>query len=254
MNKLKGYTDKIQTFFGSLDTGLKLTLYILVSVAVTVPLAFLIGSRIILPVLVTLPAYLIMLHLVKTGERRKAVLIMLLWAFALGTAMTLISYALPARAEQIILNGAEYRDEMFRWVMTGTGTEGTPSKFIPQHLLHLGLFILLSILTMSSLSIMFGALLLNYMAFYVSQLMLHTDQKVVMFLVGWHFWSLFRIAGFVILGVVLSEIMGSKALKFDFRFRRIMPHITLALALIVTDIITKWLFAPAVGRYVQSLM
>ena len=179
---------------------------------------------------------------------------MLLWVLILGISMTLLAYLMPATAEKAVFNGSEYRNEMFQWVKTGIGREGTPSEFIPQHALHLGVFILLSILTMSSLSIFFGSVLLNYMAFYVSQLMLHTNSKFLMFLVGWHFWSLFRIVGFVILGVVLSEFIAHKVFKYNWKLRDIRLYLYISFSLIALDIITKTLFAPAIGRFVKSIM
>jgi hypothetical protein len=45
---------------------------------------------------------------------------------------------------------------MFAWIRTGAGTEGSPRAFIPQHALHLGAFVVLSLATASALSITMG--------------------------------------------------------------------------------------------------
>lgn len=247
----------IQTAFNSvskLDSRPKRLVYIFGTTLLGVCLGFLISNKIILPLLCSLPVYLFMLAMLRQGKRREAVLYMLLWALLLGIFVTLVSFAFPVTAEEIIIIGAEYRDEMFSWIRTGIGTEGTPSRFIPQHMLHLGLFVLLSILTMSSLSIFFGAVLMNYMAFYVSQLMLHSPNKILIFLVGWHFWSLFRIAAFVILGAVLAEFLAHKYFKYEWSFAKIKSYVLVSAGLIMLDITAKVLFAPAMGEYVRKII
>jgi len=240
--------------FTKLDSKPKRLVYILASTLLAVCLGFLIHNKIILPLLCSLPVYLFMLAMHKQGKRMEAVLYMLLWALLLGIFVTLVSFAFPAAAEDIIIKGAEYRDEMFSWIRTGIGTEGTPSRFIPQHMLHLGVFILLSILTMSSLSIFFGAVLMNYMAFYVSQLMHHSPNKILILFIGWHFWSLFRIAAFVILGAVLAEFLAHRCFKYEWSFAKIKYFILVSAGLIILDITAKALFAPAIGEYIRKII
>src|SRR5262249_56349221 len=76
----------------------------------------------------------------------------------------------PAPPDGLVLNGPAYRDEMFRWIRTGEGREGSPRLFLPQHLAHLAAFVALSLATASTLSILLGAVLMNFMAFYVASL------------------------------------------------------------------------------------
>jgi hypothetical protein len=227
--------------------------YLALSTGTALMLGIMTGNKYILPLLTALPAYFLMIYLLSNNRRREAVLYLLMWAFILGLFGTIVFYTSPSAAEATVLKGAEYREEMFSWIRTGVGTEGTPSLFIPQHLLHLSVFITLSLITVSSLSILFGAILMNYMSFYVSQLMLHTSNKILMFIVGWHFWSLFRIAGFVILGVVLSEFLLHRIAKYEWNFGKIKIYLIIALSLIILDIITKTIFAPMIGEYVKSI-
>lgn len=233
---------------------LPVAVYLLITTVLAALIGFLIPFRYLMPVLLTVPAYVLMIYLLRKGERKKAVAYMLLWALILGIVMTAACYLLPEKSENLIIRGSSYRDEMFSWVKTGIGKEGTPSQFIPEHLLHLGLFIVLSLITVSGASMLFGTILMNYMAFYVAQLMLHTNHKVLMFAVGWHFWSLFRIAGFVILGVVLAEPLLHRICKYKWRLGDIRNYLIVAAILIVLDISCKAVFAPGIGEYVKSLL
>ncbi|MBN2134673.1 MAG: hypothetical protein JW737_02990 [Acidobacteria bacterium] len=241
-------------FFSRLDTALKRMLYLFVSTLLGITIGILFGVKILLPLFAALPAYLLMLYLLKAGRRKSAVLNMLSWAVMLGVLMTASGYIAPVASEAAVFKSTKYKTEMFRWVQTGVGSEGDPAQFIPQHLLHLCVFLILSLLTMSFISIYFGAVLMNYMAFYVSQLMLCTDKKILMFLLGWHFWSLFRIAGFVILGVVLAEVIGHRLFKYKWSIRDIHVYLIIAFTLIVLDILTKAIFAPAIGEIIRPML
>jgi hypothetical protein len=240
--------------FSKIDTPLKIVLFLIITTVLGTVTGFLINSKILLPILVSLSGYLFMIYLVKSQRRREAVIYMLLWAFILGVVMTIACYIFPQKSADLIINGTKYNNEMFSWIKTGVGREGTPSQFIPQHLLHLSLFVILSIVTMSSVSILFGAILMNYMSFYVAQLMLAAPNKLIMFILGWHFWSLFRITGFVILGVVLSEILARKVFKYKWKFTDIKNYILIVTILIFADIVSKTIFAPSIGRLVKSIL
>lgn len=241
-------------YFQRLTSPVKILVYLFTTMIAAVLSGFAIGNKIILVLLLGVPAYLLMIGILKTGSRKKAVLYMLLWAAILGIVMTFVCYIAPEKSEEIIIRGTEYRDEMFSWIKTGIGKEGTPSQFIPEHLLHLSIFIVLSIASISAVSILFGAVLMNYMAFYVAQLMLNTNQEIPVFIVGWHFWSLFRIAGFVILGVVLSEPLLSKVFKYEWHWRDIKYYLLAAAILIILDISCKAIFAPGIGTLMQKLV
>jgi hypothetical protein len=229
-------------------------LYISLATLLGTVLGLFISNRFILPLLLTVPVYLLMISMLKHGERKKAVAYMLLWALILGLVMTFTCCLHPEKSEELIIHGSGYRDEMFNWIKTGIGKEGTPSKFIPEHLLHLGIFIVLSLATVSAASILFGTILMNYMAFYVAQLILRSDHKILVFIAGWHFWSLFRIAGFVILGVILTEPLLHRIFKYNWRLKDACPYLITAALLIILDMVCKAIFAPSVGEYVKKLV
>lgn len=251
---MKKFLIKLQDFFRNLDNPIKILSYIIITTLTAAFAGLLISNRIIIALLLAIPPYLLMINLIKNSGKKTAVVNMLLWAAILGTVMTLVCLAMPDKTEQLIIRGSDYRDEMFSWVKTGIGKEGTPSQFIPEHLLHLGIFIVLSLATVSAASILFGTILMNYMAFYVAQLMLYTDHKFPVFVIGWHFWSLFRIAGFVILGVVLCEPLLSRIYKYEWKLKEARFYFAAAFSLIILDIVCKTLFAPSVGTLVKRLV
>jgi hypothetical protein len=168
--------------------------------------------------------------------------------------MTLICFYYPERGKEVVIKGHSYAEEMFRWIITGEGTEGNPAQFIPQHLMHLAILVILSLLTMSSLSILFGTVLMNYMAYYVARLMLVTDSPLVTFIIGWHFWSLFRIVGFVILGVVFSEFLGHRIFKYRWNIVDVKNYLIAAGILLLMDIICKAFFAPPIGEMLKKMI
>ena len=158
-----------------------------------------------------------MVALLRRGERRAAVIAMLVWAVALAVGGT-VSFALwPRPVDAIVLNGPAYREEMFAWILTGIGREGQPSRFLPQHIGHLAGFVALSLATASALSITLGAVLMNFMSFYVASLARAGVPAWAVVLLGWQPWAICRVAAFCTLGVVLSEPLLSRVLKYPLR-------------------------------------
>ena len=142
---------------------------------------------------------------------------------------------------------------MFAWIHTGMGTEGSPRLFLPQHALHLAAFVVLSLLTGSALSIAMGAVLMNYMAFYVASLGRAGTPPWAVLLLGWQPWALCRVAAFTVLGVVLAQPMVRRTVSEppppSWR-----PWVLLAAVLLVTDAILKASLAPTWGRWLHGLL
>ena len=172
-----------------------------------------IGFRWLLPFLNAAPACWLMVATLRRGERERAIVLMSWWGLWLAVCGVAATLLWPARAEMVVFNGAAYRDEMFSWLTTGQGRESSPAAFIPQHMLHAAIFVVLSLLTGSALSILMGSVLMNYMSFYVGSLILHcsgTPAVTSALLFGWNPWSMVRVASYIILGVVLSEPLLSR--------------------------------------------
>ena len=228
--------------------------YITVGVLIAVLLGLLMPGKIALPVLQVAAAYPVMYSLLAGGRRARAVCCMLWWALLLGVVMVTTVVRTPDASAHAILHGPEYAVEMFHWIRTGDGAEGTPSRFIPQHLLHLGIFAVLSLATGSLLSLLMGAMLMNYMSFYVGSLILASKNFGMAVLMGWHPWSILRVAAFVVLGVVLAEPLISQLLQRPYRFADAKPYIWAAVAGLIGDIIMKAALAPWWGLTLRNLI
>lgn len=213
------------------------------------------GHPWLLPVLNTAPAYAAMVFLLERQRRGEAVRVVLVWAAALAVCGTAAFAVWPGAVDAAVLNGPAYRDEMFAWILTGEGREGEPSRFLPQHLLHLGAFVALSVLTASAASILLGAVLMNYMAFYVASLYRAGVPPLEVVLLGWQPWALCRVAAFCILGVVLAEPLLSRLRGYKYRgLGSPRPYLLAAAVGILLDWVLKATLAPVWGRLLRPLL
>jgi len=205
---------------------------------------FWIGVPWLLPVLNAAPAHLVMSWCLLRGARRKAVGLMLWWAFWMGAVATFLIAADPwGNASEVVIHGAAYAQEMQRWVATGVGCESTPSCFIPQQLFHAAVFSALALATASIAALTMGSILMNYMSFYVASISSASAQPFLTAILGWHPWSLIRIASFVVLGVILAEPLLAKLSRRPPLPGR-MAWILGAIGGLVADIVIKTLLAP----------
>jgi hypothetical protein len=179
---------------------------------------------------------------------------MLFWALCMGVCMVYASLLNPERAAQSIYNGTSYVQEMFLWIQTGIGAEGDPLKFVPLHLIHIVLFCFLSAISASFLSLLMGALLMNYMAFYVGSVIQASHHSSLAILMGWHPWSIIRIISFVILGVILGEPLICKITGRDYEYTDARPFMWGAIGGLILDVLMKALLAPWWGVTLRKLI
>ena len=198
----------------------------------------------LLPVLQILPAYPLMVRDLKQERLAVAVGRMLLWAALIGTTVEVLAVYAPGPGEASIIHGKEYRDEMLAWIRTGTGKESSPGLFLPEHAFHLALFVLLSWVSGSLLSLLLGAALMNYMSFYVGCLLSIARTPSVVLRCGWPPWALLRVVAFVILGVVLAGPVLQRLGWVPFRWEGKKAWIAAAGVSLLLDVILKALLAP----------
>jgi hypothetical protein len=219
-------------------------LAIVVATVASYGLAWLLNIPALVPILNTAASFPFMVLALKRGDVRLAVARMLLWALTMGVCATMVSYARPSESESLFLRSEAYRIEMFGWVLTGRGTESTPSAFIPQHLGHAALFVGLALASGGLLAMPMGAVLMNFMGHYVGTLAAQSAHPFLTILLGWHPWAVIRVISFVTLGVVLSVPVMSWLGRFKVDLQAGRPLVMLASAGLVVDIILKWLLAP----------
>jgi hypothetical protein len=209
----------------------------------------------LLPLLNAAPAYFVMALRLGRGDRWGAVAAMLCWALALAVGATLTLALWPSDPGAVVLNGPAYRAEMFHWIRTGVGTEGAPRLFVPQHLLHLGAFVALSLATASVASILMGAVLMNYMGYYVASLARSGVPAWAVVALGWQPYALCRIAAFCVLGAVLSEPLLSRLLGYRYEgLAGARVFLGWAAAGIAADWVVKAAIAPLWGSWLRALL
>src|SRR5262245_17035206 len=232
-----------------------LVVAMMVVTVVSYPLGLVLGVRWLLPALNTLPAYAAMVVLLRRGRRDVAVAAMLAWAATLAVCGTLFFWLWPQPPDLLVVNGPRYRDEMFHWIRTGVGSEGSPRLFLPQHLLHLLAFVALSLATASAVSIFMGAVLMNYMDFYVASLARAGAPGWAATLLGWQPWAICRVAAFCILGVVLAEPLLARIAPYRYDgLRGARRWIAIAAAGILADWVLKAALAPWWGLWLRPLL
>ncbi|MBU1698969.1 MAG: hypothetical protein KJ831_02380, partial [Candidatus Eisenbacteria bacterium] len=153
------------------------------------------------------------LYHVINRESGRAVLHMILWAVLSSAIVVTITILRPELAEKAILRSTGYRDEMFLWIGTGIGPEGTPSQFIPQHILHYVVFLGVSLITLGWGGLVMGAILLNYMNYYVGALVLEAGHPTMAALLGWPPYAAIRVIAYICGAIAVSDLMISMILR-----------------------------------------
>jgi hypothetical protein len=218
---------------------------IVLATALSYAAGWAIGVPALVPVLNTLASFPFMLLALRRGDLGAAVERMLLWALTMAVCATLLAYVQPWQAGRMFLNGARYREEMFRWVMTGRGAESTPSLFLPQHARDAALFCALSLVTGGLASMPMGAALMNFMGTYVGSLAAASRRPVLTLLLGWHPWAVIRVVSFVAIGVVLSAPLLGRLLRFKIDRAASRRLLLWSAAGLAADVVLKALLAPA---------
>ncbi len=203
-----------------------------------------IGSPVLMPLLNVLPAFPYMVGALRRGNVADAIGRMLVWAAAMAVCATTASYLAPAEMARVFVHADAYRKEMFLFVLTGRGPEGDIRAFLPQHLAHAAGFCALALATGSALAMPLGAVLMNYMSYYVGALGAASLQPVRTMALAWVPWSIVRIASFVVLGVVLAGPLLGRILRFEYRLQDHRRWIALAGAGLLVDVVLKWALAP----------
>jgi hypothetical protein len=178
---------------------------LILTTVVSFPLGLALGQAWLLPVLNALPVYIVLIHRLRKGERGGAVRTAIWWAGALALSGTTCLALWPGETGPLILGGPEYLERMLDGIRGGGGPEASLSLFLPRQLLQLAVFAALSLATAGAGAIVMGAVMLNYMSFYVAGLLEAGVPPWGVALLGWQPWTISRMAAFGTLGVVLAE-------------------------------------------------
>jgi hypothetical protein len=228
--------------------------YLLVGTAASTAIGFSLPTYAPLPILNVFIAYPVMYSLLANEYRKRAISTMLFWALCMAFIGVWAVMHYPDKAGHSMYNGEYYKEQMFHWIKTGVGAEGNPSQFVPQHLIHFIVFCVLSAISAGFLSLLMGAVLMNYMSFYVGSLITASSDTFKAVLMGWHPWAIIRVASYVMLGVILAEPLICKITKRDYNYSEVRPYFWTAISGIALDILMKALLAPTWGLMLRRII
>jgi hypothetical protein len=230
---------------------------LLLATLVSYPVGLWLRQPWLLPVLNALPAYVVLVHRLRKGERGGAVRAMLWWAAALALVGTVVFVWWPEPIGRLVVNGPAYKAEMFNWIRTGRGAEGSIRLFLPEHLVKLGAFIVVGLGTGGAGALLMGAGLMNYMSYYVAALAKAGVPPWAVTLLGWQPWTIARAAAFATLGVLLAEPLATlvfPSAKERLRAGTRAAYIVAAMSALLADWFLKFLLAPTWGRWLRALL
>ncbi len=150
-----------------------------------------------------------------------------------------------------IVNGEPYRQEMFHWIATGEGREGDWRQFLPTHLSHFAIFLVLTWVSGGYLGLVLGAILTGYMSYFVGSYAAASGHPLLGSLASWVPWSVIRVMAFVLFGALFSRpLLVRQGLAF--RTARV-PVMVLAASGILADILIKAFLAPSYGLFLRQM-
>ncbi len=230
---------------------------LVIGVILSTTTSFVFGVPWLMPILGTAVPYPIFLLQVRRQQYKSVFWWMLLWGVLQSIAVIVATAIAPETAAKVILRGQSYTTEMFHWIRTGEGMEGSLNLFLPDHLLQYGIFCILCVATISSVALIFGTWMLNYMNFYVAELVKVSAKPWFAAILGWYPWSLLRIIGFIATGVALAAL----GLNLVTRIRGEVPkspfpktYMLIGIGFVIADIVVKAILAPIWQKLLLSAL
>ncbi len=214
-------------------------------------------GKFLLPLVAPLTLHAAFAARVRARRYGAAWLLAMAWAALLSAGVIALTELRPARAGKAILHGPAYQEEMFQWIASGEGKETTPSRFVPEHLVHLGAFVLLTLVSGGYLGLVLGALLTGYMSYFVGSFAARAGAPVSGAFLAWVPWSVLRVAAFVLIGAVLARPMLVRRREPEGWLRlgrREWQLLALAAAGVLADLVIKTLLAPGYGHFLRRLL
>lgn len=210
------------------------------------------GGSWALPLVAPLTLWPVFRERVRTQDYLGAWTFGMAWALLLSAGVILLVLGWPEAARAGILHGEAYRQEMIGgWIRTGVAPENSPRLFIPQHLLHLGAFLLLTWASGGYLGLVLGAFLVGYMSYFVGSYAAASGHPLLGSVLAWVPWSVVRVCSFVLLGALFARpLLARRVWPFERWEVRLMA---LAFAGLLVDILVKVFFAPSYGLFLRQL-
>jgi len=237
-------------------------LFTIVTTILYTSVGFLFGAYVhpfLLLVFTCMPIYPVYFSQFKAQQYKKAAFRVLLWAITISFTIVLLTVSNPSLASRAVISGTSYKEEMFLWIATGEGAEGDPSAFVPAHLINAAFFTLLSFATGGLLALLFGAYQMNYMNFYVGELLSRVahptlNNFIIVSLLSWPVYSIIRVLGFVCIGVATTIPLASKTFKKKIDSKPLTRLLITGVVLVGLDIAIKAFVAPYYQKLLHELI
>lgn len=205
------------------------------------------------------PFYLIYHNYIIEQQYDKALYHSFIWTLTIAIEVILLTIFFPNIAKLAIINGENYKEEMFNWIKTGIGAESNPSLFIPTHITHYSIFVITCLISMSLIGIIFGAYLMNYMDYYVGMLFLNIKNPslinyLILSLIAWPIWAIIRVIGYLFTGTALAIPLTTKIYNQPLQKDVIKKYLLIGVTLIILDMIIKSFLAPIYQQIFHNLI
>ncbi len=226
-------------------TWIALALTPLVPLLAAIPAA----GRWALPLLAPLTVYPAFAARVRRADYEGAWQFGVAWAVLLSCGVIALVELWPTAAAAGVLHGEPYRDEMFGWIVSGRAPENDWRQFLPIHLEHLGIFLVLAAVSGGYLGLVLGAALVDYMSYFVGCYAVASRHPLLGAVAAWVPWSVLRVFAFVLLGALVSRPVLVR--RWWPGGRREARLAVLAAAGLVADLLVKAALAPSYGVWLR---
>jgi hypothetical protein len=164
------------------------------------------------PLLLALPAWLLLVVALRHGRRDLAATGIAVWALVMMGGLPVAEKLSPGFCSRIAPGAGSYASSMLDWAETGDGCESTPSCFIPQQLWHAAVFVVATVATAGLGGLYVAGILFSWMGAYSAGLAAMSSSPATAVLLAWHPWAVVRVAAYIALGVVLAEPLARRGL------------------------------------------
>jgi hypothetical protein len=229
------------------ERGLLVSTLLAPALAVLVP-----GGGWLLPLLAPLTVYAAFATRVRDRRYLAAWGWGMTWAVLLFLGVVAAVVASPEVAAERVLHGEAYRQQMFSWITTGVGSENQWREFLPEHGLHLAVFVLACWATGGYLGLSMGALLMGYMSYFVASFALASSEPALGLAIAWVPWSVARVVAFVAVGALFARpLLVRRILPFE---KKEWKWLVLALSGIACDVLAKTVWAAPYGEFLRGFL
>jgi hypothetical protein len=227
-----------------------LSLWILLTPFVPL-LAALPGGMWLFPLLAPLTLYPVFMERVRERDYFKAWQLGIAWAALLSAGIIALVVWMPDAARTGIFHGEPYRAEMFGWINTGVAPENDWRIFLPTHILHFAIFLVLTWLSGGYLGLVLGAALMGYMSYFVGTYAVESGRLLAGLIAAWVPWSVLRVLAYVLVGCLFARpLLVRRLWPFE---RDELKLLALAASGLVGDVLIKAFFAPEYGVFLRQL-